>query len=134
MKTKKIVLFMSLLPTVLATLSTAAKAEDYYHRDSREGRRSDWNRGFNDGVGCEKLLEKLRQAMCRDFYRNRYEQCGKIANLTFNELHPKVLATGLIGVNYIMSDYTHCKERRKGAFDRRVDRESDDWHNRNPNR
>jgi hypothetical protein len=127
-----LIIGLALLPMTLACIPNTSKAEDYYHRDSRDRRRSDWNRGFSDGKDCRRLLQKVRVSLCQD-YRNNYK-CGQSSTAEYYQLVMDINRFGSRGTKYIFNDYLHCKGQRRTAFDRDIERESADWHSRNPNR
>ncbi len=124
----------ALFALILTTLSVQAIAQDFNHRDSRERRRGDWRRGFGDGTDCEAMKQRVRQALLWEAERNRHVGDRRmIAMGTWQQVYAMTNSIDVSpATRYLAGQAMNCERQRRDSFDRDVDRESEEWHRRNP--
>lgn len=144
---------LSLLTIVSAVslYSDSASAQDFNHRDSRERRRGDHRRGFRDGRDCTVLMNQVAESACNDARGGRVSQndggaCARIMQRVAE--NPEWFISDVLrgqvslnrdsgigsGTRYLAQQAAECQGNREASFDRDVERESNDWHEREERR
>jgi hypothetical protein len=119
----------------------SAMAQDFNHRDSRERRRADYRQGYGDGVDCTNLYIQVGESYCQE--ANRLG-CGRIMGEIAANPHPllrRIVENRLPPGERVSSrtvslaeEARACEGDRHGSFDRDVERESNQWHEREERR
>ena len=132
--------------SMIALIGTTAvvesvMAQDFYHRDSRERRRVDYRRGYRDGVDCTNLYIQVGESYCQEVNRL---SCGRIMGEIAANPHPllrRIVENRLPPGQRVSSrtvslaeEARACEDERHGSFDRDVERESNEWHEREERR
>ncbi len=132
--------FIFSLLALIGTTSVmeSAMAQDFNHRDSRERRRGDYRRGYDDGRDCTKLAMEAASIVCQeDRYQCRRatayaaENPDSFLSEVASDRHAEFYS---YGARAFARQALNCREDRQSRFDRDIERESNEWHEREERR
>ncbi len=131
---------LSLLTIVSAVslYSDSASAQDFYHRDSRERRRGDWGRGYGDGAECTRQAMEVADAICEITRTGRPTHAPSCHDAAYTAAQSPGMfleqvsrdRNGRYGraISLLAQRVSECRGNREAAFDRDVERDSNNWH------
>ncbi len=112
----------------------SAQAQDFYDRSNNERRRGDYRQGYGDGVDCTTMVAEVVDAVCEEAgsrscrdaasYASRRDQSEAFLSAVIQGRYEGVGR----GTKSLASLALGCKEERHGAFDRNMERDSENYH------
>ena len=111
-----------------------AQAQDFYDRSNNERRRGDYRRGYGDGVDCTTMIAEVVDAICEESYPT---SCRDAASYASQRNSAEAFLSAVIqgryervgrGTKSLASQALDCREERHGAFDRDMERDSENYH------
>jgi hypothetical protein len=119
------------------TMVESAMAQNRLDRDGLGGRRDDYRAGYKDGEDCTKLAMEAASIVCQE-QRGSRSQCSFATSYAaespdsflYEVASDRNADIYSPGARAFARQALSCREDRQSGFDSDIERESNEWHQR----